>query len=193
MNSHVSDDPAVGRRPCAASTACRTSPAAWNCPCVGWLASGQQVICEGEMPVEGPTTILVHRGWWASQVSGAKRDVGAEDTDEPQLDEAPRPTGLMETPVAPSLAGQDITEDVIPPEDKPVARRVAEATIQLRRWIVAGLGVLMGLILLIAPLLVLIRPALVDFARTFLQIALAGLFGLGGTVVGFLFAGDKDR
>jgi hypothetical protein len=134
-------------------------------------------------------------------MSSAICDAGAEDADEPPLGadepplgDAPRSTGgLMKAPVPPNLAGQHINENVIPLEDTPVARRVTEATIQLRRWIVGGLGVLTGMILLINPLLVLIRPELADFARNFLQIALTGLLSLCGTVVGFLFAREKDR
>jgi hypothetical protein len=116
------------------------------------------------------------------------------DVDAPQSDDAPRSSGnLLEAPVAPSLSGRDIDEDIIPPENKPVARRVAEANIQLRRWIVAGIGGLIALILLIASILALARPELTDFARNFLQVALTGMFGLGGTVVGFLFAREKDH
>lgn len=127
-------------------------------------------------------------------MSSSVRDVGAEDADEPPLDDAPRSTGsLIEAPIPPSLAGQHIDENVIPLEDTPVARRVAEATIQLRRWIVGGLGVLMGVILLTDSLIVLIRPELADFAREFLQISLTGLLGLGGPIVGFLFARERDR
>ena len=126
---------------------------------------------------------------------GEPRRESPEDKsgEEPPEDKSGRPRGMMEVPVARSLPGQDIDEDIIPLEDKPVARRVVEATIQLRRWIVAGLGALAALILIIAPLMVLIRPQLADFSRSFLQIALTGLFGLGGTVVGFLFAREKDR
>jgi hypothetical protein len=51
----------------------------------------------------------------------------------------------------------------------------------------------MTLILLITSILVLARPELTDFARSFLQVALTGMFGLGGSVVGFLFAREKDH
>lgn len=129
------------------------------------------------------------------RVQGSALDASVEPyVDGPQLDDTLRTTGGPGTAsVQPSLAGQDIDENVIPPEDKPVTRRVAEATLQLRRWIVGELGALTRLILITAPVVALIRPELVDFARNFLQIALTGFLGLGGTVVGFLFARGKDR
>jgi hypothetical protein len=128
-------------------------------------------------------------------VSGTIRDDGTQDVDVPQPDNMPpRPIGnRARRPSKLRTSDPDIDEDVIPPEDKPVVRRVAEANIQLRRWIVAGIGVLAALILLITPLSALIRPELADFARNFLQIALTGLFGLGGTVVGFLFAREENH
>jgi hypothetical protein len=125
-------------------------------------------------------------------MSDRTRAAGADEADEPPDDTKRSTKGLMEVPVARSLAGQDIIEYVIPP-DTPVARRVDEATIQLRRWTVAGLGILTGLVILLAGLIVLIRPELAEFVRNFSAIALAGLFGFGGPVVGFLFARETDR
>jgi hypothetical protein len=131
-------------------------------------------------------------------------------TDEPvrQLSDTERSTtGFTKVPVAPSPAVWNIVEDDIPPSgrvaqaiveygispDTPLTRVVADATIQLRRWIVKGLGALMGLVLLLAALIVLIRPELAEFVRTFLEVVLTGLFGFGGPVVGFLFAREKDH
>lgn len=120
------------------------------------------------------------------------RAVGADEADEPQ-DDTKRPTGgLMEAPVARSLVGHEIIEHDIPP-DTPVVRRVTEATMQLRRWVVAGLGSLTGLVVLLGALIVLVRPELAEFVHNFLGVALTGLFGFGGAIVGFLFAREKDH
>jgi hypothetical protein len=86
---------------------------------------------------------------------------------------------------------RDIHEDFAPPEGKAVVRVVEEPTVQLRRWTVVGLGVLTGLVLMISIVVVLIRPELAEFVRNFLGVVFAGLFGLGGTVVGFLFGREE--
>lgn len=58
----------------------------------------------------------------------------------------------------------------------------------LRRMTVRGIGVLLLSAIALGAIVVVIRPELADFAKSFLQIAVGGLIGLGGTVVGFLFA-----
>jgi hypothetical protein len=98
-------------------------------------------------------------------------------------------SGLMDAPVAPVRRG-DIDENVIPPEDKPVAR-IETASIQLRRWVVAGVGGLIGMVLLLSPMIVILRPEATNFAASYMQTGLAGLFGIGGAVVAYLFTRER--
>lgn len=58
MNGSVNNTD-LRRRARSAITACGAPPGARGCLCARWLASGQQVICEGEDPVEGPPAISV--------------------------------------------------------------------------------------------------------------------------------------
>ena len=59
MSSPVSDSTQARRRVCSGGAACGATPVARNCSCAPWLTSGRQVICENEVPVEGPTAISV--------------------------------------------------------------------------------------------------------------------------------------
>jgi hypothetical protein len=59
MSSPASETTYVRRRVRSGAAACGTTPSARNCPCAPWLTSGQQTICEDEVPVEGPTVISV--------------------------------------------------------------------------------------------------------------------------------------
>lgn len=99
-------------------------------------------------------------------------------------------SGLINTPAAPIQRG-DINEEVIPPEDKPVVR-LETSYIQLRRWVVAGVGGLIGIVLFLSPVLVLVRPEAANFAASYLQTGLAGLFGIGGSVVTYLFTRERS-
>lgn len=84
----------------------------------------------------------------------------------------------------------DIAEDVVPREG-PVAA-VTYATVQLRRWVVAGVGALAALSIVLSIATVLIRPELEHFVTTFLQLVVGGLIGLAGSVIGFLFGREKS-
>lgn len=84
----------------------------------------------------------------------------------------------------------DIDEDV-EPGTRPIVR-FEKANNRLRRWIVAGLGILLAWVLGLAPLMVLVRPELVDFATSYTQVSIGGLLGIAGSVVGFLFAREQD-
>ena len=128
---------------------------------------------------------------------------GAGDDESPDEDAAEDTSfsELIDTPPVPVQARDDndheIPEDESHiqaydvPEDTPLAR-VEIPSIQLRRWVVAGLGGLVGLVLLISPLMILVEPELLAFATSYLQTALAGLFGIGGTVVAYLFTRDPS-
>lgn len=83
----------------------------------------------------------------------------------------------------------DITEDLVPSEN-PVA--LFESTKkELRRWAMGGVWALMALAMLLSVVLVLLRPALAEFAGQFLQLVVGGLIGLAGSIVGFLVGRDK--
>lgn len=91
----------------------------------------------------------------------------------------------------PSEYGVEYTERESPREG-PLATTKTEATIQLRRWVLLGVGSLMGLTILFSTVAVLIRPSLAEFMADFAQLVVGGLIGLGGTAVGFLFGRDSE-
>ena len=59
MDSQVSDNANRRGRVNSAPPACRTSRGARPCLCAPWSSSGYDVLCEGELPLEGPTAISV--------------------------------------------------------------------------------------------------------------------------------------
>lgn len=149
-----------------------------DCGCAVLLRCGQKLIAKARSPLKDQARL------WSSMKVSFKMS---------ETEERPNPDPPGESTKASLrhlLPGQDIREDIIP-GDQPVAQMQKEAAnIQLRRWIVLGLGILMAIILIVTPLVAVIDPA---FARDYLQIALTGLFGLGGPVVGFLFAREGDK
>lgn len=85
----------------------------------------------------------------------------------------------------------DLNENFIP-GNSPITRLQRANTI-LRRWVVLGLGGLLIWVLGLAPLIVLLRPELVQFATSYTQIAVGSLMGVSASVVGFLFAREQGR
>lgn len=83
----------------------------------------------------------------------------------------------------------EIVEDLAPREDPVTALELSKN--ELRRWVVGGVGALIALAMVLAFVLVLFRPSLVEFAGQFLQLVVGGLVGLAGSVVGFLFGRDQ--
>jgi hypothetical protein len=59
MTSQVSDSSEAESLTRSTLTFCGAPPGAKACPCTVWLASGYQVNCEGEVPIEGPAAISV--------------------------------------------------------------------------------------------------------------------------------------
>jgi len=79
----------------------------------------------------------------------------------------------------------EISEDIFPNE-APVTS-LEQANIELRRWVVLGLGSLITLAMFLGFIAVLVRPSLADFTKDFLQLVIGGLIGLAGSAIGFLF------
>jgi hypothetical protein len=115
------------------------------------------------------------------------KELVAGDSD--NRDERTSTRGLMDVPV-PVVQARDIDEDFIPP-NKAVAY-TESANIELRRWVVGGVGGLIALLLILAPAVVVVRPEAANFASSYVQTGLAGLIGIAGSVVAFLFVRDKS-
>lgn len=190
MSSPVSDGTEVQGRGRSSTAACTTLGAA-NCQCARWLATGQQVICEDEIPPEGPTAVPVIGDGEPGECSKVY-DAGAGNADESPMT-TPTVQRSTDSSHSPRRTGRHIDENIAPIENTPVVQRVTESTIQLRRWIVLGLGVLIGMTILLYALLELVHPERDESARNFLQTALTVLVSSGGPIVAFLFARENDR
>jgi hypothetical protein len=59
MTSQVSDGAEAENRTCPTLVNSGAAPGNRICRCVEWLTLGYRVLCESEIPVEGPTAISV--------------------------------------------------------------------------------------------------------------------------------------
>lgn len=115
------------------------------------------------------------------------KELAVGDGDDPD-ERTPVYHGLMDV-VVPPVESADIHENVVPTNK--VVAYIESANIELRRWVVGGVGSLIALLMILSAMIVMVRPEAANFASSYVQTGLAGLIGIAGSVVAFLFTRDK--